>query len=132
MKATIIYKHTSVKEGDHKFFNDFIKFLNKEYPIGNDLTITFTGKRLPKMSTGSYMPKDKIFVLVGDRLNRDILRTLAHEWIHEYQYNVLGLEKSKDIGGRNENQANSIAGELIKKFEQKYPSKEEEMYKKKS
>jgi hypothetical protein len=84
------------------------------------------------MSTGSYMPKDKIFVLVGDRLNRDILRTLAHELIHEYQYNDLGLKKSKDIGGRNENQANSIAGELIKKFEQKYPSKEKEMYKKKS
>jgi hypothetical protein len=37
MKATIIYKHTSVKEGDHKFFNDFTKiiFLKKSFYAPN-------------------------------------------------------------------------------------------------
>jgi hypothetical protein len=67
-------------------------------------------------------------VLSKNRLNRDICRTLAHEWVHEYQLGVLNRKHGPDIGGRNENEANSGAGILIKKFEKNHPHKEEKMY----
>jgi hypothetical protein len=61
-------------------------------------------------------------------LNRDILRTLAHEWIHEYQMTILNREMGPNIGGENEDEANAISAQLIKMFEKFYPEKEKFMY----
>jgi hypothetical protein len=61
-------------------------------------------------------------------MTRDILRTLAHEWVHEHQLNVLKREHGPDIGGKNEDEANAYAGQLMKKFEKKYPKEEDKMY----
>ena len=59
------------------------------------------------MSTGSHHPKNGIKVLTDGRLNRDIMRTLAHEWVHAYQRNVLKREQGPNIGGQNEDEANA-------------------------
>ena len=67
-------------------------------------------------------------ILSKNRLNRDICRTLAHEWIHEHQMDVLKRDHQGDIGSQNENEANSGAGILVKKFEKHHPRKEEKMY----
>jgi hypothetical protein len=81
------------------------------------------------MTTGSSNDKkNEIFVLTKNRLTRDILRTLSHEWIHQYQTQILGRKKDMDIGGKNENEANAIAGILIKKFEKENSSDEPKMY----
>ena len=56
------------------------------------------------------------------------MRTLAHEWVHEYQHGVLNREKGPDIGGKNEDEANAFAGQLIKMFEKKFPKDEDKMY----
>jgi hypothetical protein len=61
-------------------------------------------------------------------MNRDILRTLAHEWIHEHQRTILKRGQGPNIGGRNENEANSGAGILMKKFEKSFPDTEEQIY----
>ena len=61
-------------------------------------------------------------------MNRDVLRTLAHEWVHEFQRTVLGRKKQKDVGSKNENEANAKAGEVIKKFEDKHPKLTNQMY----
>ena len=61
-------------------------------------------------------------------MNRDILRTLSHEWIHEYERTILKFDKGPDIGGKNENIANAISGELVKKFEKIYPELEKKIY----
>jgi hypothetical protein len=61
-------------------------------------------------------------------MNRDILRTLAHEWIHEYQMTILGRERGPDIGGTNEDEANAFSARLIKMFEKKFPYDEKYMY----
>jgi Fe-Mn family superoxide dismutase len=81
------------------------------------------------MTTGSHnVNKRKIKILSKGRLNRDILRTLAHEWVHDYQRDILKRPKGPNIGGKNEDEANAFAGQLIKKFEKKFPQKEEMMY----
>ena len=80
------------------------------------------------MSTGSRTNDSELKILVNGRLNRDVIRTLAHEWVHEYQRTILNREHGPDIGGKNEDEANALAGSLIKTFEKKFPKKEEMMY----
>jgi hypothetical protein len=128
MKVKLIYKENSVDKHKHKYIQDFIKFLFENYPINREIQIVFLSKRTGNMTTGSRSPLGEIKVLSKNRMMRDILRTLAHEWIHEYQIGVMGRKIGPDIGGINEDEANSIAAKLLKIFEKKYPHKEYMMY----
>ena len=87
----------------------FIKFLNEKYPLKNDILVSFLGERTGQMTTGSRSVEFGIKILTKGRLNRDILRTLAHEWIHEYQMTILKRDVGQDIGGKNEDEANAGA-----------------------
>ena len=85
-----------------KGIKEFVKFLQNELQLNDDVYITFMGGRDIKMTTGVRMPDSKIFVLAKNRLLIDIFRTVAHEWVHEFQYQKLGVkdgEKIQDIGG---------------------------------
>ena len=54
MKVSIKYINgCDMSNKDKSLIKDFIKFLNKEHPLKNDVTILFTGKRFGGMSTGS-------------------------------------------------------------------------------
>ena len=128
MKVTVKHKNTSLTKDKIEFYNKFIKFLQKEYPLKKDITIYFLGEREGKMTTGSRNDSSELKILCKNRMTRDILRTLAHEWVHEYQLGVLGREHGPDIGGQNEDEANAFAGQMMKKFEKKYPREEDKMY----
>ncbi len=117
MNVTVKYIDSGLTSEDKKMYNDFIKFINKHYPVPNELKIFFLGKQIGHMSTGSQNTNGVIKVLAKNRLNRDIMRTLAHEWVHAYQRMVLNRERGPDIGGQNEDEANAFAGRLIKMFE---------------
>lgn len=41
---------------------------------------------------------------------------------------VLNRKRGPDIGGQNEDEANAISGQVMKKFEKKYPKIEKNMY----
>jgi len=131
MKLSVKYENPDLKK--HKdFVSEFIKLLQQEYPLKEDLKIIFMDGRKGDMSTGSRRGDNLIKVLAKGRLNRDIMRTLAHEWVHEYQMTILGREPGPNIGGRNEDEANAFAGQLVKKFEEKHPDLEKLMYENKS
>jgi Fe-Mn family superoxide dismutase len=132
MKALITFDDTKFVKKDKELINKFVKFLQSEYPLKDDVTISLMGHRTGKMSTGARTNDSEIKVLAKNRLNRDIMRTLAHEWVHEHQRNVLNREHGPDIGGQNEDEANAFAGQLVKKFEKKYPHLEPKMYEMKS
>lgn len=127
MKVTIIHKKSGIEKDEFKMYNKFIKYLQKEFPLKHDLTITFLGERMGKMTTGSRLPHD-IRVLSKNRMNRDILRTLAHEWVHEYQMDIQKREMGPDIGGDIEDEANSESGAIMKKFEKAFPDSERKLY----
>lgn len=130
MIVTVNHIDSCVDKKYHSFYNDYIKFLQKEYPLKENIYILFLGKKdNSHMSTGSRNKYHELKILTKGRINRDILRTLSHEWIHEYHHSILKRKKGPDIGGRNENEANAIAGILIKKFEKKFPKREKLMYK---
>ncbi len=66
------------------------------------------------MTTGARTPDNDLKILSKGRLNRDILRTIAHEWVHEYDMTILKKPRTGDVGGENENKANSESGRLVK------------------
>lgn len=123
-----------------KFFSDeqivvikkFIKTLQKDVSLNTDVTISFesNNEEVP-MTTGVRMPQNLIYVLAKGRLLVDVLRTVAHEWTHEFQHQKLGVkdtDKIQDIGGPEENMANALSGIFVKKFAKKYPEVKELIY----
>ena len=103
---------------------DFVKYLQTELPLKDDVYITFKGGRDIKMTTGVRRPGSQIFVLADKRLMIDILRTVSHEWVHEFQHQKMGLkdtDKIQDIGGPEENMANTLSGIFVKKFDKENP-----------
>lgn len=110
--------------------SDLIKLLQQDLPLKEETHITFVKERKIPMTTGVRLPHHEIYVL-ANRLLIDVVRTLAHEWVHEYQHQVMGLDDSKkiqDIGGPEENMANELAGIYTKKFQKIYPKYEPLLY----
>ena len=110
---------------------EFLKFLQNEIPLNKDVHITFLTNRKEPMTTGVRRPHHEIDVLSGQRMLIDILRTLAHEWIHEFQHQKMGLRDDQpiqDIGGKEENMANALGGVMVKKFERAFPKHETLLY----
>jgi hypothetical protein len=128
MKITIKHKDSDIPKENYDFYNDFIKYLQKEYPLKRDINIIFFGKRTGSMTTGSRTDDGDLKILSKGRMNRDILRTLAHEWYHEYDRTVLKSPKGPNIGGKSENDANSEAGAVMKKYEKDNPGDVNKMY----
>ena len=128
MKVTVHFKPNTIENEEHNLYLNFLKFLQEKLPIRSDFDIFFLNKREVKMTTGSRHSDNKIYILANKRMNRDILRTIAHEWVHQYQMTILDREQGPEIGGKNEDEANSLAGRLIKMFERKYPNYEFDMY----
>ena len=124
MKVVVRHIDGEIKKESHNLFNKFVEYLHKEYPLEKDIEIQFLAHKKGHMSTGSDTDKHLIKILTKNRLNRDILRTLAHEWIHEYQKQI-----SKTKGElKREDEANMIAGRLLKSFEKKYPKTKPQIY----
>jgi hypothetical protein len=69
---------------------------------------------------GGYIPAEKTIMVVHDgRLIADVLRTIAHEMVHHKQ-NEIGaltdLDEAGKAGTKIENQANSIAGIILREY----------------
>ena len=129
MKVKI--KHNNnINQEESTLIDEFFKFLNEELPLNNDIVVDFSSKD-ENMTTGVRLKKHHIKVLKDGRMFIDVLRTLAHEWAHEYQHQKMGLTdsmKKLKIGGWAENHANAVAGILIKKFAKSHKEIEDKLY----
>jgi len=92
----------------------FIQFAAKELGIKTLPKIHFVGNKENKMHAFGHTNKKDIYVRVTDRHPLDIMRTLAHELIHCRQ-------KSGGDSWKEDN-ANEMAGRLMRKFDNKYPN----------
>jgi hypothetical protein len=131
MKVCLKYKTSDLDKNDIKVLTDFIKFQQENLPLNKDVNLFFVDNRDINMTTGVRMPQSEISVLIKGRLLIDILRTLSHEWVHEYQHQKMGVDdfsKSPDIGGPHENMANALSGIFMKSFQKEYPQHSEVLY----
>ena len=128
MKVIVHHVNSYIPSNKFNILDEFIHFLQSELPLKNNIEIYFLGDRVGSMTTGSRSDNHSLKILTKKRILRDILRTLSHEWAHEYDMDILKNKRGPDIGGKSENYANSIAGKIVKKFEKKYPHLEDIMY----
>ena len=127
MKVIFKYDKKNMKPERLEILQNFVNFLNREYKLKNDVTIRFTSKSEEGMTTGSNQ-EGIIKVLDDGRMFIDMLRTLAHEWIHEHQHQFDRKKGNQDIGGPDENEANAKAGELLKQYNKEFPKKQDYLY----
>lgn len=72
---------------------------------------------------GRYVNDEKtLYVALANRHPNDILRTVAHELVHYKQDTEHQLDhNSGETGSPEENQANSLAGVVMRHFNKQYP-----------
>jgi hypothetical protein len=123
--------NSNILKNDFNIIVKFTKFLNKEISLTDDIRIDLVDKKAKDMTTGVRESHHHIKVLCKDRMLIDILRTIAHEWVHEYQHQKMGVkdnDKKKSIGGWGENMSNALSGILIKKFNKYHKELEDKIY----
>ena len=100
-----------------------IKFVNHckdKLELPNIPTITLVD-RIGGKTFGQYdTVKKDIAVQLADRHIVDVLRTLAHELVHHKQRTITPDLDGSD-GSEHENQANALAGKLMRQFGKRYP-----------
>jgi Zn-dependent peptidase ImmA (M78 family) len=102
----------------------FIKFLQEELRLESPFKVKLVTERDEDLKTYAYYDPNNGFVKVycKNRGLADVLRSVAHELIHHLQNQRGELnEPAPDIGGKIEDEANSVAGQLVKKFGYKNP-----------
>jgi len=110
---------------------DFLKFCNSILKMEDMPDIYLHTIKKKDMTTGMYnRGEHMIHVLVGKRLLVDVLRTIAHELTHARQEeaglldkhlaNVDPMNEMGDIDTVYENEAYTLAGNIVKIFCRKY------------
>jgi hypothetical protein len=131
MKVCIKVVKSGVSKEQMEVISSFVKFLQSQLPLSSDVEIKFVNDQNETGTTGVRMPGSKINVLAKGRMLVDVLRTLSHEWVHEYQTQEMGVdekEKIQDIGGPEENMSNVLSGIFIKKFDKQNPDFKDRLY----
>lgn len=97
----------------------FVKFCVNRLNLKTKPRIKLTNK-VEATALGYFSPDTgTIVVVVKDRHQMDIMRTLAHELVHLKQSESRKLDGS--TGSRDENQANAMAGVLLRVWGQMHP-----------
>ena len=75
-------------------------------------------------TTAYYLDDGKVVMVYGKgRMLGDILRSVAHELVHQLQHEENRIEYPvQDVGGEIEDEANAKAGAIVKKFIKTQPS----------
>ena len=104
---------------------DFVNFCKQHLDLQDRVKIKFLPEHDPDITTGCYIPNDRsIKVLTKDRGLIDILRSIAHEMVHQYQHVTGKLhDKSGETGSEHENEAHSLAGVLMRLYQDKNKNK---------
>jgi len=114
-------------EQKNEVIDDFVEFAGEFLELGTEVpnvTISYDEKEAPDMkSFGKYTPHDSdLRVVAVNRNLADVLRTLAHELVH-YKQNKDGRLNitSNETGSEIENEANALAGVIMREYGAKNP-----------
>ena len=115
------------QEKRDEIVNKFVDYVDEKLGLGGkhpDIKLTYDENIAQDMkSYGRFQPDtDEILVVAVNRNLGDILRTIAHELVHHKQKNEGKLKpKSGETGSEEENEANSLAGILMRDFGKNNP-----------
>ena len=101
--------------------DNFVQFACDHLKLQEKPKIMLVQVRDNNMTTANYCPNSqKIKVYAKNRALFDVARSIAHELVHHKQ-NINGEELNGDTGSACENEANSVAGQIIRLYGQKNP-----------
>jgi len=110
-----------------EIINEFVEFATKKLKLGDkspNVAVSYKDNVAEKMkSFGKFFPDTNEIRVVGTNRNlADVLRTIAHELVH-YKQNKEGKlnQNSGETGSAEENEANVLAGVLMREFGKTYP-----------
>ncbi len=111
---------------DIRTITDFINFAKQELGIKDDIKIELAFERTPDLKTTAYYDiVGFIKVYVKDRAIIDVIRSLGHELVHHKQ-NLEGrltdTDKDGEDGSDIENEANAMAGVIIRRYGKLHPN----------
>lgn len=106
--------------------SDFVNFAKKLLGINDDVKVELAFEKTPDIRTTAYYHNSdhRVKVYVKDRAKIDVMRSIAHELVHHKQ-NITGKltdpEKDGADGSPIENEANSLAGVIMRKWGRLHP-----------
>ena len=103
---------------------DFINFTKQYLGIDDDIKIELAFERTPDLKTTAYYNMlGHIKVYAKDRATIDVCRSIAHELVHHKQNLDGRIQQDNDgeDGSAIENEANAVAGVIIRKFGKLHP-----------
>lgn len=111
---------------DLKKIADFVNFAKDFLDINDDIKVELAFERTPDLTTTAYYNyvDKKLKVYVKDRAIIDVMRSVGHELVHHKQNledRLLNGEKDGADGSDIENEANAVAGVIIRKWGKKHP-----------
>jgi len=105
--------------------DDFIVFGKNELSMGDGFNVRLIDNNNELETLASYdMSKNEISVMSKNRAIPDVIRSIAHEMVHHKQNEMGDLKGNPEEGEDGspwEDQANSKAGELVRKFGREFP-----------
>jgi hypothetical protein len=109
------------KESFEKIVHNFLPFVKRELNIKELPKIHFVDdpKFAKRIAAFGQIKDNRIVIDIQGRQTMDILRTLAHELTH-YRQHKRGVDGSGHAGAPTENEANKLAGTIVRKFGEKH------------
>jgi len=94
---------------------NFVSFATKHLKLKGQPHIRFVGSEEDKKQAFGHSKGKEVVVRVTNRHPIDVMRTLAHELTHFRQGNSKASDQSR------EDNANAIAGRIMRDYDTKYP-----------
>lgn len=124
-------KGVQFDSSEKKTIDDFVEFVKKELGIKNEVDVQLQNNKDGIKTTAVYKYQDEgdedfeqseIRVFALGRALVDVLRSIAHEMVHHMQNEKGDLKgKHSNVGGPIEDEANAVAGEMIKAYGLEHP-----------
>lgn len=109
------------REHFEKIVHTFLSFVKKELNIKELPKIHFVDnpKFAKRIAAFGQIKDNRIVIDIQGRQTMDILRTTAHELTH-YRQHTKGRNGTGHAGSPTENEANKLAGTVVRKFGEKH------------
>lgn len=125
IKQLLRERLTTQKDTDVRQISDFVNFAKKHLAIDDGIRVALAYERTPDLKTTAYYDLNGLVkIYVKNRAIIDVCRSIAHELVHHKQ-NLEGrlndIAKDGDDGSPIENEANAIAGVIIRKYGKLHP-----------
>lgn len=110
---------------DIRTVSDFVNFAKQYLGITDDIKVSLAFERTPDLKTTAYYNLDGLVkIYVKNRAIIDVCRSIAHELVHHLQ-NLEGRLSDAGTDGEDgspiENEANAVAGVIIRKYGKLHP-----------